>query len=246
MRAAVIISEKDEASVNIGKHLLESDNVSVHRINDDSVYADNLEVDADVVIFASRHSGQSGLPLLLVHFPGNWNKAELGGKERNLCVSSPDVLKELFLELNKQDEYKVTMEATHHGPAIRKPCVYIEIGSDAAEWNNEKAGKIIADAIANAFSGNIRGYPSYAGIGGNHYCDNFSKILRRTDMAIGHVCPKYMLPFLDEDMLLQAINRSDKELEGVILDWKGLGKEKQRIVHLLSQLGVEYLRTDRV
>ena len=31
-------------------------------------------------------------------------------------------------------KYKLTLECTHHGPLIEKPCVFIEIGSTETEW----------------------------------------------------------------------------------------------------------------
>ena len=39
------------------------------------------------------------------------------------------------------------MEATHHGPLIDKPCVFIEIGSSETDYTNRRAGFIIAKTI---------------------------------------------------------------------------------------------------
>jgi len=84
------------------------------------------------------------------------------------------------------------------------------------------------------------------GVGGLHYCNNFNKVQLRTNIAIGHICPKYMLEKLDSEMILQAMSKTIPKPSFVLLDWKGLGREKQRIVNLLNELGIEYRRTDQL
>ena len=56
---------------------------------------------------------------------------------------------------------------------------------------------------------------------------NFKKILLNTEFAVSHVCPKYNLESLDKGMIKQAIERTYEKVEFIILDWKGLGKEKK-------------------
>ena len=54
------------------------------------------------------------------------------------------------MQVAKEHELKnfqITLECTHHGPFIDKPCIFIEIGSTENEWKNRKAGFIIAKTI---------------------------------------------------------------------------------------------------
>ena len=54
---------------------------------------------------------------------------------------------------------------------------------------------------------------------------------------------KYMLERLDKNMVQQALDRNMGKVDHVILDWKGLGKEKKRISDLLKELNIEFKRT---
>ncbi len=49
-----------------------------------------------------------------------------------------------------------------------------------------------------------------------------------------------------QDLLKQAINKSLPAPEYFILDWKGLGKEKQKIKELISNFNLQVLRTDQI
>ena len=90
---------------------------------------------------------------MTVHVPGNFRKAEYGGEEGKVCPTSAIFLKQIFEKLNNNAskfhlrDYKVTMEATHHGPLINKPCIFIEIGATETEWKDRKAGFVVAKTI---------------------------------------------------------------------------------------------------
>ena len=55
-----------------------------------------------------------------------------------------------------------------------------------------------------------------------------------------------MLDNLDKEMIKQAVSKTYEKLDFVLLDWKGLGKHKQRIVDILQELRIEYKRTDKL
>lgn len=250
MKYAIIVSEKDIAGMNIKERLLEiydfKDNITLHIIKEDTVHSNDLDkqIEADIFIFATRHKAEAGIKTLTVHTPGNWSKAEFGGVDKKLCTAYANLMKTAYLKLKENNNlgFEVSLECTHHGPLIDKPCMFIEIGSTEDEWRNTEAAKVIAKTIIDVLTNPISEDKAAIGIGGMHYCPNFNKILERTDLAVGHVCPKYQLENLDEDVLKQAIERTKEKVELVILDWKGLGKEKQRIVELLEKLNIEYGR----
>ena len=253
MRYAIVVSEKDIAGMNIRQRLLERDDFDkkiLCTIKEDTIHSEDLdrEIEADIFIFATRHKAKAGIKTLTCHTPGNWSKAEYGGKDRKLCVAYANLIKTAYLKLKKNNDldYEVSMECTHHGPYMEKPCMFIEIGSTEEEWKDEKAAEIIAKTISEIINEGIKEHRTAVGLGGLHYCDNFNKILERADIAIGHICPKYQLENLDEDMLKQAIERTKEKVELFILDWKGLGTEKQRILDLLDRLKIKYERTDKI
>jgi len=272
MKTAIIVSKKDPAGMNIASFLEKEDlaqyNASLHYVDKESIYNENIdkEIEADMFIFATKHQSAKGVHSLSCHAPGNWGKAEAGGFDRKLCVAPALLLKEAFVLLNKLGKdmhHEITLECTHHGPYLEKPCMFIEIGSDEGNWKNEEAGKLICEVIIdllkriddimnivpNSSSGaqtNKDNYKVAFGIGGLHYPGTFNRRMLETDIAIGHICPKYALGNLDEEMILQAISKTVPKPDFVLLDWKGLGKEKQRIVGLLNELGIEYKRSDKL
>ncbi len=68
----------------------------------------------------------------------------------------------------------------------------------------------------------------------------------RTDIAISHICPKYHLSKLNEELIKQSIQKTVEKVNFIVLDWKGLGAEKQRIVETLKNLNLEIKRTDQI
>lgn len=271
MKAAIIVSEKDPASMNIKGSLLSMFNfklapsngcsqqyqletgqnsISLYTIPMETVHSNRLdrEIEADVYVFAARHSAKAGIKTFCVHAPGNWGSAGLGGIARNLCISSPFIMKQAFLALNGFNNigFEVTMESTHHGPYIEKPCFFIEIGSTKAEWEDKDAAGIAAKSIIKALAQPVLGYKAAIGIGGTHYASNFNKTIQRTDIAFGHICPKYALGNLDEEMLMQAINKTGPRADFILLDWKGMGREKERVLGLIKKTSLEFKRADKI
>ncbi|MBI2656525.1 hypothetical protein HYX03_02195 [Candidatus Woesearchaeota archaeon] len=274
MNIAIISSSKDPAGINIRNKLIElfnfekangnfDDNpifqydkiqnkiIKSYLINEDLIFAENIDekIKADIFVFASKHRSKENTPSFTVHSIGNWGKAEFGGQEGKLCFSSAILLKNLFIELNnaaKDTNYELAMEATHHGPFVEKPAVFVEIGSTEKEWNDVKNGEIISKTIMKGLNSQNQEYNIAVGIGGPHYCSNFNKIALRTDIAVSHICPKYRLDKLNEELIKQSIAKTVEKADFVLLDWKGLGTEKQRILNLLKSLDLEVKRTDRI
>ncbi len=274
MNIAIIASSKDPAGVNIRNSLIElfgferigekfdnndvfqhdkieNKNIKIYLINSELIFSENIDkkIDADVFIFASKHRSKENTKSFAVHPIGNWGKAEFGGEERKLCISSAILLKSMFIELNnaaKGSAYEITLEATHHGPYIDKPAVFIEIGSTEKEWNDTKNGEIIAKAIIGSLKNQNERCKTAIGLGGPHYCSNFNKIVLRTDIAISHICPKYHLDKLNEDLIRQAMEKTQEKVDFILLDWKGLGAEKQRIIEMLKNFNIEVKRAEQV
>ncbi len=250
---AVVFPHKFSASKNIlnqFEKLKIPSNVEIVKVEKESIYNENLDkkIKADYFIFATRHQSKAGVKSLCVHPIGNFSEAILGGKEKQLVNSMPSFMKTAVLELsriNTLTDFEIAFEATHHGPYLKKPCMFIEIGSSEKEWRNVEAGRIIAEIILKIVKADER-YKSCVVLGGSHYNAVAKKTMLNTEYAVGHVCPKHDLKYLDYEMLMQMINKNDDKPELVVLDWKGLGSEKQRILELLERNNVRYERYDKL
>jgi len=122
--------------------------------------------------------------------------------------------------------------------------MFIEIGSTQEHFGNKDAGDVIAKTLIEITKEELTNQKVAIGLGGTHYCPTFNKILQRTDIALSHICPKHFLEFLDEEMLAQAIQRTKEKVDFVLVDWKGLGKYKEKVKELLE--GKEWRRTDKI
>lgn len=268
MNFAVIVSTKDLAGVTIKEALMRIfdfqetgdqfdghpvyrfQNIKLFTTKTDSILCENIDkkIEADIYVFATKHRSQSGIPSLSVHGIGNWGIAdkEYGGKNKTLCISPGNYLKEAlnFLEKNNMSGFEVVQECTHHGPYIEKPVMFIEIGSTEKQWDNKDAAETIARAIGHINMMEPMLCKNAIGIGGLHTTPNFKKIMVKTDIALSHVCPKYNLENLNEDLIIQAMKKSYPAMaEMAILDWKGLGEHKERITEMLKTLGIQFVKT---
>ncbi|MEM4336533.1 MAG: D-aminoacyl-tRNA deacylase [Candidatus Woesearchaeota archaeon] len=265
MKIALIVSQKDIAGINTKEELLrlfsfkrlnekfennfiyEFNNIILYTTNKDSVDCENVDkkIEADIFVFATKHKSESGIPSLSVHAVGNWGKAELGGKDKKLCVAPAFYLKEALMHLEEYNTigFDVVQECTHHGPYIEKPAMFIEIGSSEKEWGKKEAATIIAKTIIDIFSKEPSFYKTAFGVGGLHTTPNFKKIMLKTDIAVGHICPKYQLQNLTEELIKEAIKKTEPIAEFVILDWKGLGDYKTKIVGMLNNLKINFIKT---
>lgn len=255
----IVASKLDKAAINITTNLSQFGDFKFYLIDDQVLYTENLDLEKinqhDFIIFASRHESEKKEKTLSVHAPGNWRLAEYGGEKGKVCPASALFMKQIFEKLvsnareHHMEHYKVCMEATHHGPLIDKPCLFIEIGSTEEEWTDRRAGFVIAKTIADAISGfKENPYNEIAiAIGGTHYCAGFNKIQESSNVAISHVIPQYAFP-LSEDMVKEALEKTEEEVDFALLDWKGLGnaEQRQRVLDILGKLYVNHKRTSEI
>ncbi len=256
----IVASKQDKAGVNITTALSQfrknpflsgmskdAKSFDFHLVKEDILHEENLDLEKinkyDFVIFASKHKSEKGDKTLSIHAPGNFRDSKYGGKEEKLSMTSGLFNKYLFEVLEEKtkefelDKYEITMEATHHGPLINKPCVFIEIGSTDTEWNDRRAAFVIAQTIKHAIENfEENKYREITiGIGGPHYCPNFNKLQRESNTAFSHILPSYALP-LKQSIVTELITKTFEEVDFVVLDWKGIGnkEEREKIVELLE------------
>lgn len=259
---AVIYSKKDQAGKNIAEqlkhHFLPQVPIiefSKETINLEDVDNDERLKNTELIIFASKHQSEKGGKTLSIHAPGNWRNADYGGKASKVCSTSSLAIKYLFQKLNENaksanSDYQVTLECTHHGPLISKPCLFIEVGATEEQWNDKNAAAIVAKTMADFQNFKInKQIKTAVGIGGPHYCPNFNKIQisNESNIAISHIIPEYALP-LTESLITEAINKTKEHTDLIILDWKGCGNSESRtkLIELLNKLGLEYKRIEHI
>jgi len=268
----VIASKKDTAGINITTNLSQfrkspllssmqnnAPNFDFYFPEEEIIFTENLDLEKinkyDFIIFASRHKSEQKEKTLSIHAPGNFRNANFGGEPGRVCKSSALFQKQLFEKINQTatqyqlDKYKITLECTHHGPLINKPCVFVEIGSTETEWKDKRAGFVVAKSI-HAVIENFKENPYNEiaiAIGGPHYCPSFNKIQLESNIAISHVISQYVFP-LTEEMVKEALEKTQEEVDFVVLDWKGMGtaEQRQQALDILSKLYVSYKKTSDI
>jgi D-aminoacyl-tRNA deacylase len=177
-------------------------------------------VQADLLIFISRHASIEPIPVLTTHVTGNIGAADLGGKPGSVAVASPGWMHAVLhgLARHAPPGYRVSYEVTHHGPSdLETPSLFVEIGSTEKEWTDRSAGTAAAQAILEAEPGDIL---SVLGIGGNHYARRETEIALRSQTAFGHIVHTRDTGLVGTEMLDLLAQRG--RAEAVFIDRKAL------------------------
>jgi len=233
----IVVSRADSASEHVGEHLRDLadwtahedptrpdadgggtvyriDGAELRTFDDLHLHLDGVAEafdGPDLVVFASRHSGETG-PLLTAHHTGNFGPADHGGDARDLaraCPNAHGVVIDALAEY-APDGYEVGTECTHHGPTdVGAPSMFVEVGSAEPQWADPDAARAVAKAILtlrdvapdgtdHAAADDGRGGAAdrcrhLVGFGGGHYAPRFERIVRETDWAVGHVAADWGL-----------------------------------------------------
>lgn len=272
MENIIIASKSDSASMNILENLLKlkdwqkidkfqgSDvyqfsNTNIVIINEMHIYSENLDkilkekfdMEANCIIFASRHRSESGAKTLTVHPIGNFKDAKYGGKDQSLVPSSPylmsDALRNLKHKAVKEDiDYMVSFEVTHHGPFLSTPAFYIEIGSDDKAWEDKIAGEVIAKSILKTIMDERKKEGRVAiGIGGGHYTPRHTDIALSTNTSFGHMIPTYAIDISEE--MIEKTMKATPDLNCVYFHRKAIKKPRYReLKQWFMNKGIEIVR----
>jgi D-aminoacyl-tRNA deacylase len=201
---------------------------------------------AELIVFISRHSSQSGTPTLSVHTPGNIGEAELGGLPRTVSVSPAQAMQTALktlhsLAIEKNLAYEVSYEGTHHGPSLNVSTMFVELGSSELQWRDVSAAEVVGHAAIEAITKreNSETRTAVLGIGGTHYNQKFTQMALKGEAIFGHMIPKYALKKIDTSILRQCIERTQETVVSAILDWKGIRSEdKQPVLSMLADIGL--------
>jgi len=200
----------------------------------------------DGFVFLSKHAAESGALALTCHSTGNFSEAKFGGKDRQIAIPNPSLQKQYLQTLQKNKEnfsdFQITIEATHHGPTdLNKPALFIEIGTTQKQWTDTQLCNSIAKIVVEVIKSEKKSYPVALCFGGTHYPEKFTKELLEGEHALGTVIPKHALDFLDEELFNHILDRNQMA-KNALLDWGGLGQNKQKVLDFLSKTNLKVVK----
>ncbi|MFB6085042.1 MAG: D-aminoacyl-tRNA deacylase [Halorientalis sp.] len=214
--------------------------------------ADAFPAELDLLVFASRHSGETG-PLLTAHHTGNFGPAEHGGEADALARACPHAHSRVLdaLGTHAPEDYDVGMECTHHGPTdVGVPSMFVEVGSGESEWADPAAAEAVARAIldlrgvapdadpepvAAESDGAETARRHVVGFGGGHYAPRFTRIVRETDWGVGHLAADWGLDAMGDP----AANRAliDRAFEASAAEYAVVEGDRPDLVDAIETLG---------
>ncbi len=208
-----------------GTRLITINNIHIKAEKIDENYEKKENVKINNIIFLSRHKAASGKPSLTVHPIGNWGKAEYGGEEGKITPASPKIMTSLLREIkeNQLEGFDVCFEATHHGPLLNTPTIFLEIGSTENEWEDELPAQSLIKSLLEVKY--IDG-KNVVGVGGGHYTPRFTEAALTHSVNFGHMIANYGVPFVNTKVLRNAIEASNAE--GVYFHKKAMKKSVYR------------------
>ncbi|MCQ2079195.1 MAG: D-aminoacyl-tRNA deacylase [archaeon] len=273
MRRLIVRYEKDIASSNIvdtfvarggwaeagvddeGHRYLSKGDDMVIFLEHKHIRAENIDESAirfgfrpDVVIFPSVHSAKSGIPALTVHPIGNYHEALYGGESGRLAPTCPSVLSDMLRSIRRNcaiSEYNICFEATHHGPYLKTPAMFLEIGSDESCWGRQDAADVQCQVLSEVTE--LNDYVSVIGIGGGHYAPRFTELALSCKVNFGHMLPNYQMDGFDDEDIARSI-KSAMDASGTRLAYlhrKSMkGAQASRITALAESVGCEFVKSE--
>ncbi len=258
---AIIYSLKDTVSMSAAKALIEmaglkeskpinglkhfsNEKVKLLEIQEHHLHADFLDqLNEDCLIILSRHTSAKEVPSFTVHSEGNWSdEAKLGGKPKELAVAAPDMMLRIMKRMKLHSgDIGVTYEATHHGPFLKTPSLYAEIGGNDHAKSSQKLAEVLARSVLEALDTEAEYDKVAFGIGGLHYADRFAKRAMEGKFAFGHIMSKHNVKHFY--MIQQGIERCAPTAEIAVIDWDTMsGADRQPILKKLEELGIDYVK----
>lgn len=270
----IAASSKDVAGLNIARQILthypfnktndvfQETPVYSAEINEKQVHLITLQEEAinaqtlpdhftglNLIVFVSRHSSASGTPTLSVHTPGNFAAAELGGLPRQVSTSPAAAMQTALKALKRYQEemnleYAVSYECTHHGPSLKVPTMFVELGSSAKQWSDTKAAEAVAHAAIHAIANfTVPNRTAVLGIGGTHYNQRFTQMSLADEAVFSHMIPKYAVQHVTATLLIHCMERTLEKVNNAILDWKGIkSADKPKLLAALQEIRLPYTR----
>ena len=264
---AIVVSRADEASEHIGRKLrsladwtehedehradgagggtyYRTDRAELRTFDDLHIHLDGAASafeEPDLLVFASRHSGDTG-PLLTAHATGNFGPAEYGGGDGSLARAAPNALsavREAF-ETHAPDDYDVGIECTHHGPStVGCASLFVELGSGPDQWQDAEGAAAVARSILSLRGVEPHTERTVVGFGGGHYAPRFDRVLTDTDWGVGHVAADWSLTELGDPRDSRAVIAKAFQASGT--EFALVDGDRPELEAVIEDLGFEVL-----
>jgi len=202
-------------------------NVEALLIDELHIWADGIDSEhesitgtsVDEVLVLSKHASSSETPAMTLHaigVPGEYPHGEVArsGGITGSAVPPSTRFGDLFRTMSKiaekyelDGDYDITLEATHHGPMLETPTLYLEIGSTAKQWGDEKAARVWSETISlclgmseDSIASNWEGVGEVMiGLGGGHYAPRHKAVIHSSNVWVGHILANYAIVFEEND-----------------------------------------------
>jgi D-aminoacyl-tRNA deacylase len=208
-----------------------------HENIDTQIY-EQLHIEPKIAIFLSRHRSKMGEPTLTVHPIGNYGDAKFGGKPKTLVPAAPRMMTHLLRLIKKNLQqtdlkYQVCYEVTHHGPFLKIPTLFVEVGSTEIQWQQKEPASLIASSLLELLAKYHyeeeypNDIPVLLGIGGGHYAPRFTEFALAKKIAFGHMIPTYQIEGGNIDVeILEKTIQATPNITGIYLHKKELKKSQ--------------------
>ncbi len=225
-----------------------NDNTTVINSRKDLLYSEYLDsFSFESIYLVSKHMSSKQLPAFTTHATGNLTSyTEFGGKPFSLSKSAPIKMLSFLKELNKnKSTTTITYEATHHGPLLKTPSLFVEFGGTENEINKKENATIMKTAILSSMNSNSSYEKIALGFGSGHYPSNFTKLALTKNYAFSHILPSFVIENYDEKILEKmidsAILNSEPSPDVAVIDKKKLNISNRNIlIKILEEKGIEH------
>ena len=169
------------------------------------------------LVFPSIHRSERNVPCLTVHPLGNPGPmAEVGGRPGAFTPADARLMADALRRLEERSpeaELPVTFEATHHGPELDLPAMFVEIGYGELEAPPEAAVAVLAEVLP-TLERSATDRVALA-VGGGHYAPHFSDLTKRRRWAFGHLLSRHALDVIDRPTARRAYEAT-READGFV------------------------------
>ncbi len=156
-------------------------------------------------VFPSVHRSARGDRCFTVHPLGNPGPAELGGSPGRLGLTAPRLMAAALRGLSRAGRplgLPATYEATHHGPLLGHPALFVEIACEPEEVpaaaTLDALARVVVDLVEDPRD------RIAVGIGGGHYAPHFTDLALTRRWAFGHLIPRHALDVASARVLEEA------------------------------------------
>jgi D-aminoacyl-tRNA deacylase len=244
MKIGLIISQRNELEFGLlANKMIKESNIEHIEIDDFPLYLKDEDLpECDAYVAVAIHSIADEPYRLCVHACGNWGEKwqkesiNLGGEERVLSGHDPGLFRFIYNKLKEQNNWPVSIEATHHGPTLTKPILMLEIGSNSEAWKDTAINQFVVETVKSLKEYEPVSNEASIVIGGDHYMEKVSKLL--STQCLCHLCPSNQSHNFNEDMLNQAIRTCNVPIKNIIVDLSGVGQHYERIKKIVKKSGL--------